>query len=116
VLSELLTDIINESIEKGVMPRAVKGELKGATLIPIHMPVPDFFLEIIVINQLTQYIENENILIKQQSGFRRNHSCETSLNVVLKRWKEEIDENKLIVPAFLDLNRAFETIDRNILM
>jgi hypothetical protein len=66
--------------------------------------------------QLTRYIENENILITQQSGFLRNHSCKTSLNVVLKQWKEEIDKNKIIVAVFLDLKRAFEAVDRSILM
>jgi hypothetical protein len=34
------------------------------------------------------------------------------LNIFLKRWKEDIDKNKVIV----DLKRAFETIDRDILM
>jgi hypothetical protein len=68
-------------------------------------------------NQLTRYIENENSnLIKQQPGLRRNHSCKMSLYVVLKQWKEEIDKNNIIVAVFLDLKRAFETIDRNTLM
>jgi hypothetical protein len=48
-------------------------------------PVPEKLFEIIVKNQLNQYIENENILIKQQSGLRRNHSYETSLNVVYSK-------------------------------
>jgi hypothetical protein len=33
-----------------------------------------------------------------------------------KQWKEEIDNNKIIVAEFLDLKRDFETIDLNILM
>jgi exonuclease III len=128
VIGGILTNIINESIEKGIMP----SEFKVSTVVPIQkiaktvecsefrpinmLPVPEKILEIIIKNQLSNYIENNRILIKQQSGFRRNHSCETSLNIVLKRWKEDIDKNKVIVAVFLDLKRAFETIDRDILM
>jgi hypothetical protein len=70
----------------------------------------------VVKNQLSQYIESNNILIPQQSGFRRNHSCETSLSLVLKQWKELVDQNKVIISVFLDLKMAFETIDRQILL
>jgi hypothetical protein len=49
-----------------------------------------------------------NILIEQH--------CETSLNLVLTQWKEEIDKGKVVIGIFLDLKRAFETIDRNLLL
>jgi hypothetical protein len=32
------------------------------------------------------------------------------------QWKEELYENKIILAVFLDLKKAFKTIDRNILM
>jgi hypothetical protein len=80
------------------------------------LPVFEKILEIVVKNQLSQYIENNNILISQQSGFRKHHSCETSLSLILKQWKEEIDRKRVIVSVFLDLKRAFETIDRKILL
>jgi hypothetical protein len=39
-----------------------------------------------------------------------SHSCETSLNLVLAHWKEDIDKGKIVVSVFLDVERAFETI------
>jgi hypothetical protein len=35
---------------------------------------------------------------------------------VLNNWKEHIENKKVILAVFLDLKRAFETIDRNILL
>jgi hypothetical protein len=86
--------------------------------IKIHQSITkvEKIFKIVLNNQLSQYIENNSILIPQQSGFRRNHSCETSLSLVLKQWKELVDQNKVIISVFLDLKSAFEAIDRQILL
>jgi hypothetical protein len=65
--------------------------------------------------QLVKYLEENKILASQQSGFRASHSCKTALNLVLSSWKDSIQNNKIIVSVFLDLKRAFETIDRDAL-
>jgi hypothetical protein len=70
----------------------------------------------LVKDQLSAFIDENNILIEQQLGFWKSHSCETSLNLVLTQWKEEIDKGKVVIGVFLDLKRAFETIDRNLLL
>lgn len=67
-------------------------------------------------NQLVQYLEYNNILIPQQSGFRQKHSCETALNMVIAEWKEELNKKHSIIAVFIDLKRAFETIDQKILL
>lgn len=66
--------------------------------------------------QLSTYINNNNILLDTQSGFRTNHSCETALNIVLATWKDELNKGNVIVAVFLDFKRAFETVDRSILL
>lgn len=68
-------------------------------------------LESIVKEQLIEYIETNEILSVFQSGYRKLHSCETSLNLVISKWKELRDKNYDIICVFLDLKRAFETID-----
>jgi hypothetical protein len=57
-----------------------------------------------------------NIFIEPQLEFWKSHSCKTSLNLVLKQWKEEIDKDKVVIGVFLELKRAFKTIDRNLLL
>lgn len=64
-------------------------------------------------NQLQYYVETNNLLIKEQSGFRAKHSCETALNLVLSQWKEDLNCHLNVVAVFIDLKRAFETIDRD---
>jgi hypothetical protein len=62
------------------------------------------------------FIEENDILCLEQSGFRSSYSCETALNVVINHFKEQLQQNKITVVTFLDLKRAFETIDRKILL
>jgi hypothetical protein len=51
------------------------------------------------LEQFLNYLERNDILIKEQSGFRAVYSCETSLNLTL-------DYRRAV---FLDFKRAFET-------
>lgn len=73
-------------------------------------------MEKIVQNQLNKYFEKYNLLYETQSGFRKNHSCESLLNLVVSQWKMEIARKNCIIAVFIDLKRAFETVNRDILM
>lgn len=70
-------------------------------------------LESIVKEQFIEYIEVNQIY---QSAYRKFHSCETPLNLVISRWKELRDKNYYIACVFMNLKRAFETTDRNQLL
>jgi len=57
-------------------------------------------------------LEDNKFLKKCWSGFRTRHSCEIVLQWVIElkkkyRWKKDV---------FLNLKRAFELVDRNILI
>ena len=60
-------------------------------------------------------IEN-NLICKFQFGFREGHSCESALQYVINEWKEAFDLGKVTGIVFLDLKRAFETVDRDRLL
>jgi hypothetical protein len=84
---------------------------------PINkLPMYEKILENIVKDQFMHFLKENCILINEQSDFRENHSCESSLNLVLTSWKEDIQNNKIIVGVFLNLKRAFETLERAILL
>lgn len=72
-------------------------------------------IEKIVKQQLETYFEKNKLFSKAQSGFRKNYSCETAVNYVINRWKY-VGKNKKLLAIFLDFKRAFETIDRDILI
>ncbi|XP_036340251.1 uncharacterized protein LOC118749554 [Rhagoletis pomonella] len=120
--------IINDSVESGIVPerwktstvvpvKKVKKTIQPEELRPINtLPSDAKILEVHVKNQLMMYLEENKILVQQQSGFREKHSCETALNLVIADWKEELNNKNVVVSVFLDLKRAFETVDRDILL
>lgn len=124
VIGETLLELINTSLEKGEMPHSWKESLvvpiekvagtdKAEEYRPINMlPIYEKTLELTVKEQLLDYISENNILVPEQSGYRKNHSCETALNLLLAKWKECLEKKLKVVAVFLDLKRAFETISR----
>lgn len=124
----ILIELINNSIENGIFPEVLKqtvitpirkkaGTIKINEFRPINvLPCLEKVLEKIVHEQMFNYIEKNNILTERQSGFRNGFSCESALNLVLHEWKNGIEDGNEILAVFLDFQRAFETIDRKILL
>lgn len=126
--SNIIINIVNSSLELGVVPN----KLKVSTIIPIRkvpntkkieefrpinmLPAMEKIIEKIVFKQLMEHVNKNNILTKYQSAFRKGYSCETALHCLLNEWKGKIDQNMMTMIIFLDLSRAFETIDRYILL
>lgn len=69
-------------------------------------------LELIVKEQIQMYIQSNNIITEHQSGFRKNHSCETALQSIIDEWKLIVSEGEIVGVIFLDLKRAIETEGR----
>lgn len=124
-----LLNLINLSLSKGQVPTMFKTSLivpipkinntnLAEELRPVNMlPFCNKILELAVYNQIIQYINNNNILSPYQSGFREHHSCESTLQLVMSDIKEALDKPGVGVCAvFIDMKRAFETLDRQILL
>ena len=56
------------------------------------------------------------ILHTSQSGFRKNHSCNTALINLLDKWLKNIDKDEIIGAVFFDLRKAFDVVDRDLLL
>lgn len=76
------------------------------------MPIEEKIIEGVVKEQLQEYIEVNKILTENQSAYRKQHSCETALNLMISECKEAIDKGYTTILVFLDLKRVFETVDR----
>lgn len=121
-------NIINSSFDTQIVPSTWKlstvipiPKVKNTKLYtqfrPINMlPIHEKLIEKVVHKQLIKYLNETNCIVDVQSGFRKGHSCETSLNVILASWKDEIDRGNTIIAVFLDFKRAFETICRKRLL
>lgn len=127
-IGHVILNFINTSLSGACVPNFIKistifpipkvaNTIECSEFRPINtLPVVEKILEMVVYRQLLQHVEKYEILLPYQSGFRQNHSCESALQLTLSKFYADISTNKYIVCVFLDLKRAFETIDRSILL
>lgn len=73
-------------------------------------------IEQLAYNQFKHFIDINQILGQNQSGFRAGHSCESAINDVLFEWRDAQNKSKIIIAIFLDLQRAFETLAIHLLI
>ena len=66
--------------------------------------------------QLYEYFSSHALFYDSQYGFRKYHSTELAVLELVYRIHKEIDENKIQFSVFLDLSKAFNTLDHDILL
>ena len=127
-ISPSLTNIINQSLSTGVFPE----KWKTARVAPLHkagdksdkgnyrpisiLCVVSKIIERHVHESLYKYFTENGLLYIAQSGFRAFHSCETALIKLVDKWTENIENGLLNGIVFLDLRKAFDLVDTNILL
>ena len=124
-----LSEIINLTFEKGLYIQ----NLKISKIIPIfkdkgsnlqcinYRPISllsniNKIVEKIMYKQLYNFFTKHNILYDLQYGFRCNHSTNHVLLDLTEDIRNAIDNNQFAVGIFLDLQKAFDTVDHNILV
>uniref|UniRef100_A0A8C6TXT2 Reverse transcriptase domain-containing protein n=1 Tax=Neogobius melanostomus TaxID=47308 RepID=A0A8C6TXT2_9GOBI len=127
-LTPPITKLINSSLEECTFPTA----LKSAIVTPIYksgdkqaisnyrpislLPVFSKAIEKVVAEQLTTHLENESLLHPMQFGFRTNHSTETACCYFMESIKSSLDTGKVVGAVFLDLRKAFDTVNHLVLL
>ena len=73
-------------------------------------------LEKIIHDQLFDFLKQNSILANQYSEFRPLHSTETTLLHSVNQYLVNTDKGLINGFLFLDLKKAFDTVDHNILI
>ena len=66
-------------------------------------------------NRIAKYLESEQIICPEQFGFQKGKSCEDHVYNISTILRKRLQNNENTFAAFLDLEKAFDRIDRNLL-
>ena len=80
------------------------------------LPVISRLIERVVFDQFYEYLIVHDLLADTQSGFRPRHSTQTAVLEATNEWYLNIDNGLINGVLFLDLKKAFDTVDHRILL
>ena len=128
VIINSITKIFNCSIVTGYFPldwkiarvtplhkKGSKNLMENYRPIPI-LPIISKVFERILYDQFYEYLTSNNLLSKQQFGFRRFHSTMSTLLDCTNEWYINMDRGLYNLVVFLDLKKAFDTVDHVLLL
>ena len=128
VLAPIFCCIYNESISLGVVPNILKisrvtpifkngveTDPNNYRPISIISPFAKAF-ERLVYEQLNSFLVKKKIISNYQFGFRKGYSTEQAILEITENFKSAIDNGEITCGLFLDLSKAFDTVNHQILI
>ena len=127
-IAKHLLKIINQSFTLGIVPN----ELKIAKIIPFYksgdkntlgnyrpvaiLPLFSKIWEKLYYDRLMKFLDRHNILYTHQYGFRPKYSIDYAVMSLQNYIIKEFEKGNYTIGIFLDLSKAFDTLDKNLLL
>ena len=73
-------------------------------------------MEEVISTQLTEYLENNNLLNECRYAYRNNSSPEQALVNVTEQMYKSIDKDKISLRVLLDISKAFNSVNHDLLL
>ena len=124
----MITHIINLVIRSNTIP----SDWKTARVTPIYkegnredpnnyQPISVWsviakIFEKVIFDQTYKFLCDNKVLSESQSGFRPLHSTSTTLLEITEKWYTNMDNGLINAILFVDLKKAFDTINYDILL
>ena len=122
------TALVNESFMTGIFP----DKLKIAKVIPVFkkglptnksnyrpillLSVFSKLIEKVMHQHLSKFVQVFEVLFSMQFGFRTGHSTDHALIRLTETIKSSLDRNTFGCGLLIDLQKAFDTVNHNILL
>ena len=127
-MSKQLANLFNLSFMTGVFPSVLKIAkvvtiLKKDSKTGYSYCLPIFLLsniekilETLMYKRLYTFLNHNNIIYNLQFGFRRQYSTSHALINITENIKKVLDDGNIGCGDFVDLQKAFDTMDHQILL
>ena len=121
-----LTNSVNYSIQHSNFPQELKlsevilvykklDPLQKENYRPVSLlPHVSKIFERIIHKHITNYMTDK--LAHSITGFRKSHGTQNSLVAMLEKWKRALDKGEHISSLFMDLSKAFDAINHDLLI
>ena len=127
ILSKILSHILTICVKEGYFPN----ELKTGCITPIYKngsknivenyrpvcslsPFSKIF-ERIIYNRMVDFLDQNSILNPNQFGFRKGLSTESAIIQFINNIHNGLNKRRHTIAIFMDLSKAFDVLDHNIL-
>ena len=127
-LAPSITHLVNVILETSTIPNdfkidsisaiyrgGEKNQLSNYRPITV-LPILSKIMEKCIYNQLTVYLEKNNLLSSRQFGFRKDKSTELAATLFFDDVHRAMDRGELTGTIFIDLSKAFDTVSHSVLL
>ena len=123
-----LTYLINLSFSTGIFP----DKLKTACVIPLYksgdkseiinyrpvslLSVFSKIFERLMYNRVVSFFDTKNLFYELQFGFRKKYNTSLAIMYLVDKITTAFNNNEYVLGLFIDLSKAFDTVDHRILL